>query len=235
MAMTGAKQVGIWIRVSTNFQAESDSPEHHEIRARGYATSREWQVAEIYRLVYTCKACKNRIAAADLDEIYYLQLESFLTSMSVSDYEQQSGTDLEEKEGLLKAAQGEAQKLRKRVHDLVNLRLDGELDKERFAELHLPLNERLEQLDRYIPELEAEIDFRNIQRLSSATVLQEAKDLYAQWPTFSFEQKRGIVEIITEQIIVDKDEITMTFIYLPPQKTAAAPSSLNSGKRVPAL
>jgi len=183
--------------------------------------------------VYTCKACKNRIAAVDIDKIYYLQLESFLTGMSVSDYEHQSGTDLEEKEGLLKAAQSEAQKLRKRVHDLVNLRLDGELDKDRFAELHLPLNERLQQLDRYIPELEAEIDFRNIQRLSSATVLQEAKDLYAQWPTFSFEQKRGIVEIITEKITVDKDEITMTFSYLPPQKTAAAPSFLNSGKRVP--
>lgn len=184
--------------------------------------------------VYTCKACKNRIAADDLDEIYYLQLESFLAGMSVSDYQRQTDGELEEKQTLLKAAQGEAQKLRKRIHELVNLRLDGELTKELFHELHKPLDERLHQLDQHIPELEAEIDFRNIQRLSSDTVLQEARDLYAQWPTFSFEQKRGIVEVITEKIVVASDEITITFSYLPPHKPPAAPS-LNSGKRVPAL
>ena len=31
--------VGIWIRVSTEEQAQGDSPEHHERRARAYAES----------------------------------------------------------------------------------------------------------------------------------------------------------------------------------------------------
>lgn len=44
------KRVGIWIRVSTEQQAQSDSPEHHECRAREYAQSRGWHVAEVYRL-----------------------------------------------------------------------------------------------------------------------------------------------------------------------------------------
>ncbi len=44
------KRVGLWIRVSTEDQARGESPEHHELRARGYAASRGWTVVEVYRL-----------------------------------------------------------------------------------------------------------------------------------------------------------------------------------------
>ena len=44
------KPIGIWIRVSTEDQANGDSPEHHEQRARSYATSRGWLVKEVYDL-----------------------------------------------------------------------------------------------------------------------------------------------------------------------------------------
>jgi site-specific DNA recombinase len=44
------KSVGIWIRVSTEDQAQGDSPEHHEERARSYVKSRGWQVKELYNL-----------------------------------------------------------------------------------------------------------------------------------------------------------------------------------------
>jgi len=44
------KPVGIWIRVSTEDQAQGESPEHHEERARSYAKSRGWQVKELYDL-----------------------------------------------------------------------------------------------------------------------------------------------------------------------------------------
>lgn len=45
-----AKRVGIWIRVSTEDQAQGDSPQHHLERARGYAVSKGWTVAEVYDL-----------------------------------------------------------------------------------------------------------------------------------------------------------------------------------------
>lgn len=44
------KRIGIWIRVSTEEQAEGDSPEHHRVRAEMYAKSRGWKVMEIYDL-----------------------------------------------------------------------------------------------------------------------------------------------------------------------------------------
>ncbi|MBB6240170.1 site-specific DNA recombinase [Pedobacter sp. AK013] len=48
--MEDKKRVGIWIRVSTDMQVKDDSPEHHEQRAKYYIQSRDWQVAEVYRL-----------------------------------------------------------------------------------------------------------------------------------------------------------------------------------------
>ena len=44
------KAVGIWIRVSTEDQAQGDSPANHEARARHYAAAKEWKVAEVYDL-----------------------------------------------------------------------------------------------------------------------------------------------------------------------------------------
>jgi len=44
------RQVGVWIRVSTEDQAQGDSPKHHEVRARNYAESRGWEVREVYDL-----------------------------------------------------------------------------------------------------------------------------------------------------------------------------------------
>lgn len=50
MAVESEKAVGIWIRVSTEDQAQGESPEHHEKRARAYAEFKGWNVVETYRL-----------------------------------------------------------------------------------------------------------------------------------------------------------------------------------------
>lgn len=48
--MEKVKQVGIWIRLSTEDQAKGESPEHHEKRARFYAELKDWEVKEVYSL-----------------------------------------------------------------------------------------------------------------------------------------------------------------------------------------
>src|SRR6188474_3032803 len=45
-----SKNVGIWIRVSTEDQAKGESPEHHLERARAYAAAKGWKVKEVYDL-----------------------------------------------------------------------------------------------------------------------------------------------------------------------------------------
>jgi site-specific DNA recombinase len=44
------KPVGIWIRVSTEDQAQGESPEHHERHACCYAESKAWKISEVYKL-----------------------------------------------------------------------------------------------------------------------------------------------------------------------------------------
>lgn len=44
------RNVGIWVRVSTEFQAQGDSPLHHEARARERAEDKGWEVAQVYHL-----------------------------------------------------------------------------------------------------------------------------------------------------------------------------------------
>lgn len=48
--MVNSKQVGIWLRVSTDDQVEGDSLDVHEHRALLYAESKGWDVVETYRL-----------------------------------------------------------------------------------------------------------------------------------------------------------------------------------------
>lgn len=50
IASERAKAVGIWLRVSTDEQAQGDSPAVHEKRARLYAESKGWEVREVYHL-----------------------------------------------------------------------------------------------------------------------------------------------------------------------------------------
>jgi len=45
-----SKNVGIWIRVSTDDQAKGESPEHHEERAQMYAKLKGWNVKTVYNL-----------------------------------------------------------------------------------------------------------------------------------------------------------------------------------------
>jgi site-specific DNA recombinase len=176
--------------------------------------------------VYNCKACKNKIAVGDIDSIYHDQLKSFLfTDSDLDNYLKQSDNVMQEKQSLLSVVQGEAESLKRQMKEYLDMRVNREIGPERFKEYYQPLEERLSQLERQLPELQAEIDFLKIQYLSSDTVLQEARNLYEQWPQLPFEEKRNIVETITEQIVIDKQDISISFSYLP------APLLQNPGKR----
>jgi site-specific DNA recombinase len=179
-------------------------------------------------LKFTCKQCKTGILVSDIDEIFHGQLKSFLLNdTDIVDYEKKQDRDIQEKEQLLKVLAEEAAKNRRKMKDLVDMRLGGELSKENFVLHHKPLEERMGQLDAQIPELQASVDFLKIQYLSSDTVLQGAKDLYQQWPVLPFEDKRSIVEIITGKIIVGTEDIHMTLAYLPSVSGNAGKSQSN--------
>lgn len=61
--------------------------------------------------------------------------------------------------------------------------------------------------------------------INAGEVLMRAKNLYHNWPVMNFEEKRSIVETITEHLVVHKDAIDIRLAHLP------SPSFFqNSGK-----
>jgi site-specific DNA recombinase len=165
---------------------------------------------------FRCKPCKTKIQVEDIDSIYHEQLKTFLyTDSSLANYLSKFDDQLQEKEKLLSFSRANLVKIRKRMDELVSLRLDGELNRESFVEQFRPMEIQKEQLDNQLPELEAEVDFIKIQSISADTVLRDAKDLYLKWNTMLFDAKRSIVEIITDKITIDKQDINIRMSYLP--------------------
>lgn len=174
---------------------------------------------------YACKPCKRTIAVNDIDDIYQLYLKDYLDGINITDYLEQSDIQLQEKKALLETSTKKRNKLAKRIKELIDLRLDGGLSKERYMAEYTPLEERVQQLDKMLPELEAEIDVRTIQLLSTDEVLHEAKTLHDQWADMPFAQKQAIVETITTGIVIDKEDITITLAYAPPPSSNPKNSS----------
>lgn len=167
-------------------------------------------------LTYTCKECKNRIPVETIDEIYKEQLKTFfLTDTDIEDYLAQTIGIVEEKETLLTKVEADSTTIRKRMNDLVTLRLDGEMNKENFTVYYKPLEEQIAQLETQLPELKEEVETLQTLRLSSEEGLHEAKNLYDHWDDIAYEQKREIVEMITKSIIIGKDEIHLSLAHIP--------------------
>lgn len=165
---------------------------------------------------YRCRTCKNRIVTADLEEIYHDQLKAFLlTGVSISEYLEKIDVELQEKENLLSVISNERETLLKKIDNFIDMRINNELTKDLFIEKHKPMEERLNQLNNQLPELQAEIDFLKIQHRTADVVLSDAKDLYDHWNTLPFENKRHIVETITERIGIGKEDIHFNLRHLP--------------------
>ncbi len=165
--------------------------------------------------IYRCTTCNNRIALADIDEIYEAHLKEYLQGINLNDYLKQHDEQIQEKKALLETTQRECAKLSRQINEWALMRADGELSKETFASLYQPAENQLRQLEKNVPELEAEIDVRTIQMINSDKILTDAKAIYDRWKEVPFEEQRAIVEIVTNQIEIAKDEITINLAHTP--------------------
>jgi site-specific DNA recombinase len=157
---------------------------------------------------YVCYRCRTKIPIIDLDGIFHEQLKSFVFSPEeVAGYLRQADDVIRQKEALLEAAAEEERKLRREIDKLYELYLADGINKEGFGARYYPLSQRLKQLEEEQPKIQAEIDLLKIQYLSSDQVLSDARDLYTRWPSVSPEDKRHIVEAITEKITITKEEV----------------------------
>jgi hypothetical protein len=60
-----------------------------------------------------------------------------------------------------------------------------------------------------LPGVQAEVDIFKVNNLSTREITAQASSVYDHWQTMQPEEKRENVEIITDTIIIGKNEITI--------------------------
>lgn len=177
---------------------------------------------------YTCYKCRNKIRKDDLEEIFHQQLKTFFFSKKeINQYLNKADKVIKEKENLLKASKEEKRKTEIEMNKIYRAYINEEITMDSFGRHYRPLEKRIKQIDTKIPEIQGEIDFLKIQYLSSDQIINEAKDLYSRWPELTNEEKRKIIDNITEKIIIGNEDVTINLCYLPPSNKIAASGQRN--------
>ena len=165
---------------------------------------------------YVCQKCKNKIAPDDLEEIYQSQLKQFLFSEDeIKKHIKNEQFQIEDKLKLIDVLKTKIEKLKSRIQETFDLYHDGQIKKESFKDYHAPLEEELNQKEKELIETQGFVDAHQVQSISNEQVLTEAKDLHGYWSTFNKEQKKIIIETITESIIVGDKDIAINLSYIP--------------------
>lgn len=165
---------------------------------------------------YICYACRNKIPTSDLEGVFHEQLKNFFFSArDIAAYLGQADETIKQKQELLISLEEETRQVRREMDKVYRAYVDDHLSVQAFGSQYRPLEARQNQLQEQVPHLQGEIDFLKIQYLSSDEIIAEAKDLYSRWPELTFEERRKIVENITEKVVVGKDEVTIDLCYLP--------------------
>ncbi|MCG3165619.1 MAG: hypothetical protein POELPBGB_01387 [Bacteroidia bacterium] len=165
---------------------------------------------------YVCRKCKNKIGPQDLEEIYHSQLKQLLFSETeLEKHLQTEQSQIGDKKQLIEILVADIQKLHTKIKDTFELYHEGKIQKDAFESYHKPLYDELKQKEMTLNETQAYIDSIQVQSLSNEQVLHDARDLYAHWIQFSNEEKKTIIEAITENIIISERDITINLSYIP--------------------
>lgn len=182
---------------------------------------------------YVCQRCRNKIPVVDLEKIFHEQLKDFFfSSNEITRYLEKADKVIKEKQELLNLLLKEHSEVQRNIDRIYDLYLQERITADEFGERHKPLDLRQKEITDEIPKLQGEIDFLRIQYLSSDQILSDAKDLYSRWPNLTPDEKRKVIENITEKITIGKNDVEIDLFYLPsPSETVA------SGQRnfIPAL
>jgi site-specific DNA recombinase len=165
---------------------------------------------------YVCATCRNKIPVDDLEAVYREQLHHFLVSPEeIAGHEQAAQDAMRDKERLIASAEAEFKKIAVEDERLYQLYLADSLSKEDFGRRHRPLSERRDQLEGELPKLQAELDVLRISLVWRQEALGEARDLASRWGDLPSEEKRQIVEAITDRIVIGKEDVEITLLHLP--------------------
>ncbi len=190
---------------------------------------------------YSCRKCRRKILCEAIEDIYRSQLGRLSPQILAAHFSDEDKA-IEDQEALLQSLQKGQEALSREMERLYRSFQAEETDGKTFGKLYPKLEARLDQLTDESAKLQGQIDAARISRLSAEEVVDQAADLANHWPNLPLEDRRRIVEMITQEIVVDDDEITVRFEALPFSRTdhmkatqaqgfIAATNIMRAGKR----
>jgi site-specific DNA recombinase len=165
---------------------------------------------------YICQTCRNKIPVGDLEAIFQEQLKAFFVDpQQIAQALAEGEAAITQKEELVRVLEAEEGRVQREMRKIYDLYMADKISKDGFGEAYGPLEVRLADIRKEIPTLRGELDYLKIQQLSSGEIVAEARTLYDRWEDLSEEEKRAIVEAITERIEIGEDEVAITLYYKP--------------------
>lgn len=166
---------------------------------------------------YICRDCKRKITVADLEGIFKEQLHSFsISDTSLETILEQNIDKQSEQRHLLRTTESEITTLEKKIQSLFTLHEEGQIPTASFREHFKEPSERLEVLKEQRDELKGVIEQATLQESTVTNVLEVMKNVYGNWDKLEREEKRRIVEAMTESIIIDEDSLEINLKQLSP-------------------
>jgi len=157
---------------------------------------------------YVCRKCKNKITIDDMNAIFHHELKGFLFSREkIAAHLSDAENSIHSKQKELEVLQKKERILGEELGNMIRLNTKGVLSDNDFSEQYDPLSEQRSQVRVHIADTQSELTNLNQYVLDSDQILDETKDLHSRWEQLTFEDKRTVVELIVQDIIVGVDEI----------------------------
>jgi site-specific DNA recombinase len=165
---------------------------------------------------YICRKCRTKIPMEDIEAIFRDELQNFfVTKEKVKAHLASANEQLSGMKARLAAHGKQLERVRTEMRKVYQLYQTDQVSPEGFGKLYRPLEDQERSLAAELPKLQGEVDALEIHQLAADDVVAEASNLHTHWPTFTQEEKRRIIESITEKIVVKGDEIDITLCYMP--------------------
>lgn len=166
---------------------------------------------------YSCKQCKIRIDKDDLEEVFLTRLKKFLISdEELADYNKSNVQELQLKSDEIEFAEAELEKLEKKLEQLIELNLAGQIPTNGFKKHYEPVYVRKENLEANINNLKLELKKLEQAKSSFDVIANKSLEFYNNWDNLDRGEKRYVVESITNEIIFDGKTISFKLKQIAP-------------------
>tara|TARA_R110002073_G_scaffold69054_6_gene171312 strand:- start:3395 stop:4903 length:1509 start_codon:yes stop_codon:yes gene_type:complete len=165
---------------------------------------------------FVCPKCRNKIPQDDLEAIFRDKLRSFFSSEDeLAAYLNSTSDEIDAKKRQIGVLERDHEVVTKDRDKVLRSFLDDMISSERFGELDTAAGERLQAITTGIASLEGDISALQVTSDSSEEVIAGARDLYGRWDDFTHEQKKMIIESITDEIVIGERDIAINLHYVP--------------------